>query len=260
MTLISFVSAKGSPGVTQTVAGLSIVWPRRTAIADLDPIGGDVSIRHQAQDGGPLDLDRGLVSLGAALRGGNQAELGDHLQTTADGLNVLVGVTAPGQVQGLGATWPHIGSTLSSYQDDVLADCGRFTPGSPIFPVIERSSALVFVTRSEVAALAHLRERLRAMREPLGIGAVDGIPIGVVLVGDPRDSRSAEDTEQLLAAAGLPVRALGVVADDPKTVRALRAGTGRTIARSPLIRSLIDVTTSIHSLIADRALARMEVR
>lgn len=260
MTLISFVSAKGSPGVTQTVAGLSIVWPRRAAVADLDPIGGDVSLRYQAEDGGPLDLDRGLVSLGAALRGGNQADLGDHLQTTADGMQVLVGVAAPGQVQGLGATWPHIGSTLSSHPDDVLADCGRFTPGSPIVPVIERSSALVFVARSEVAALAHLRERLRAMREPLGIGAVDGIPIGVVLVGDPRDTRSAEDTEQLLAAAGLPVRALGVVADDPKTVRALRTGAGRNLARSPLIRSLIDVTTSIHSLIADRALARMEVR
>jgi len=260
MTLISFVSAKGSPGVTQTVAGLSYVWPRRAAVADLDPIGGDMSLRHQAEHGDPLDLDRGLVSLGAALRGGDQAELGDHLQTTSDGMQVLVGVAAPGQVQGLGTSWPHIGSTLAAHPDDVLADCGRFTPGSPIVPVIERSSALVFVTRSEVAALAHLRERLRSMREPLGIGAVDGIPVGVVLVGDPRDTRSVEDTEQLLAAAGLPVRALGVVADDPKTVRAVRAGTGRNIARSPWIRSLIDVTTSIHSLIADRALARMEMR
>jgi MinD-like ATPase involved in chromosome partitioning or flagellar assembly len=260
MTLISFVSAKGSPGVTQTVAGLSIVWPRRAAVADLDPIGGDVSLRHQADNGGPLDLDRGLVSLGAALRGGKAADLGDHLQTTEDGMHTLVGVAAPGQVQGLGATWPHIGSTLSSYQDDVLADCGRFTPGSPIMPVIERSSALVFVARSEVASLAHLRERLRSVREQLGIGAVDGIPVGVVLVGDPRDTRSAEDTEQLLAAAGLPVRALGIVADDPKTVRSLRTGTGRNIARAPLIRSLIDVSTAIHSLVADRALARMDVR
>ncbi len=260
MTLISFVSAKGSPGVTQTVAGLSLVWPRRAAVADLDPIGGDVSLRNQAEHGEPLDLDRGLVSLGAALRGGDRADLGDHLQTTADGMQVLVGVAAPGQVQGLGATWPHIGSTLSAHPDDVLADCGRLTPGSPIIPVIERSSALVFVARSEIAALAHLRERLRAMREAFGIGAVDGIPIGVALVGDPRDARSAEDTEQLLAAAGLPVRALGIVADDPKTVRALQTGTSRNLARTPLIRSLIDVATSIETLIADRALARMEVR
>ena len=260
MSLISFASAKGSPGVTQTVAGLTAVWPQRVVMADLDPIGGDVAIRYRAQSGEPLDLDSGLVSLGAALRGGKQADLDEHLQTTEDGMNTLVGLASPGQGQGLGPTWPHIAASLKSFDGDVLADCGRFNPGSPIFPVIERSSLLIFVARSEVSALAHLRTRLLALQGPLRIGAIDAVPVGVVIVGDPRDSRSAEDTERLLASSGLSVRALGVIAHDPKTVQALLTGSGRSIGRSPFYRSLTDVAESLRSLIVDRRLAQQAAR
>lgn len=260
MSLISFASAKGSPGVTQTVANLSLVWPRQAVVADLDPVGGDLALRYRADGGEPLDLDRGLVSLGAALRGGKDAELGDHLQATEDGMQTLVGVAAPGQVQGLGAAWPHIGSVLGSFRDDVLADCGRFAPGSPVMPVIERSAAMVFVARSELSALAHLRERLLSLTEPLRLGAIDGVPVGVILVGDPRDTRSAEDTAQLLAASGLPVQSLGTVAHDPKTIAALLSGTSRNVARSPLFRSLTDVASGINSLLSGHALARQEAQ
>lgn len=260
MSLISFASAKGSPGVTQTVAGLAALWPQPAVMADLDPIGGDVAIRYRADNGKPLDLDRGVVSLGAALRGGKQADVDDHLQTTEDGMRTLVGVATPGQVQGLGTTWPHIANALRSYDDDVLADCGRFSPGSPIMPVIERSAALVFIARSDVAALSHLRERLLALQEPLRIGAIDGVAVGVVLVGNPRDSRSIDDTERLLASVGLAVQPLGVIAHDPKTAQELQTGSQRNIRRSPLIRSLSDVAERIQSLVVARTVAFQEAR
>lgn len=260
MTLISFASAKGSPGVSQTVAGLAAIWPRRAVMAELDPIGGDVALRYRGSDGTPLDLDTGLVSLGAALRGGKHADLAEHLQTTEDGMRTLVGLATPGQGHGLGPAWPHIAGALRSFGDDVLADCGRFTPGSPVIPVIERSSALIFITRSEIPALAHLRARLLALQEPLRIGAIDAVPIGVVIVGDPRDTRSVEDTEQLFASSGLSVNALGVVAHDPKTVQSLMTGTSRSIRRSTLFRSLADVATSIQSLIAERHFVQQAAR
>lgn len=260
MTLVSFASAKGSPGVTQTVAGLAAIWPQKVAVADLDPIGGDFALRYRDEAGEPLELDSGLVSLGAALRGGKEADLEQHLQTAGDGIHVLAGISSPGQGRGLGATWPHIATTLRASSYDVLADCGRFTPGSPVFPVIERSSALVFVVRSEVPALAHLRERLLALAEPLRLGAIDAVPVGVVIVGDPRDSRSAGDTERLLAASGLSVRALGVVAHDPKTVQAMLTGNGRNFGRSPFIRSLTDVAERVQALIVDQRLAQQAVR
>lgn len=248
MSLIAFASAKGSPGVTETVTGLAGVWPTEAVVADLDPVGGDIGLRLRRHDGAPLDHDHGLLSLGAAVRGGQTAHLDDHLQATDGGLNALVGVTSPGQVLGLGAAWPHVGTALATAGTDVLADCGRINPGTPVAPVVERASALVFVVRSDVAALAHLRERLLWLSEPLRIGRVDGVPAGVLLVGDPRDSRSADDLERLLASAGLEVPVLGTVAHDAKTVRVLRTASTRVVRRSMFVRSLADVAPRVQAL------------
>jgi hypothetical protein len=248
VSLIAFASAKGSPGVTETVTGLAGVWPSEAVIADLDPVGGDIGLRLRRHDGAPLDHDHGLLSLGAAVRGGQMTHLDDHLQTTDGGLNALVGVTSPGQVLGLGAAWPHVGTALATAGTDVLADCGRISPGTPVAPVVERASALVFVVRSDVAALAHLRERLLWLSEPLRIGRVDGVPAGVLLVGDPRDSRSADDLERLLASAGLDVPVLGTVAHDPRTIRVVRTASARVVRRSVFVRSLADVAPRVRAL------------
>ena len=132
MALIAFASAKGSPGVSVTVAGLSRLWPGRAVVADLDPAGGDTGLRYRTENGDPLNPSTGLLSLGAAVRSGQTAALEDHLQTTAGGMRTLVGVTTPGQVLGLGPAWKHIALTLRRAREyDVLADCGRLTPGRP---------------------------------------------------------------------------------------------------------------------------------
>lgn len=257
MALVALASAKGSPGVSLTAAGLAAVWPRRAVVADLDPVGSDVALRYRGQDGEPLDIETGLLSLAVAVRRGAGASLEEHLQTTAGGMETLVGVASPGQVQGLGAAWPHVAATLQSMPEiDVLADCGRVTPGSPTYPVIERAHAVVFVTRPSLEAVAHLRERLGAMREMLGIGHLDGTPVGVAVVTSPRDTRSAEDTQRLLESSGLPVRSLGVIADDPKTAEVLRTESGRTIRRSLLIRSLHDVAGRIDELLSSARAVR----
>lgn len=252
MTLIAFASAKGSPGVTQTVAGLASVWSREVVVADLDPVGGDIGLRMRRSDGLPLDQDNGLLSYGAAVRSGQTADLTDHLQRAADGSQVLVGVAGPGQVQGLGPAWPHIGAGLRTAAPDVLADCGRLTPGSPVTPVIERASALIMVARSDIAALAHLRERLTWMTDTLRGGAGDRVPTAVLLVGDPGDQRSADDLARLLASGGIDVPVLGTVAYDPKTVRILPSISDRVLRRSLFHRSLLDVATRVQALVVSR--------
>lgn len=259
MSLISFVSAKGSPGVTRTVAGLARVWSRKSVVADLDPIGGDLTYVLRDPDGEPLGEDRGLLSLGAAVRGGARSAVADHVQPTADGLSVLVGVARPSQVQALGASWPHVAGSLAAYDGDVLVDCGRVHPGAATMPVLERSDAVVFVLRSDVPSVAHLRERLTGLREPLRIGAIDGIPIGFVVVGDPKEQRAADDIERLLASAGITATSLGVVAHDPKTLRILHTEDGRAVRRSVLVRSLVDLAGRVESLAASRTLATQAV-
>lgn len=250
MTLIAFASAKGSPGVTQTVTGLASIWSRDVVVADLDPIGGDIGLRLRRSDGLPLDHDNGLLSYGAAVRSGQAADLNDHLQRAEDGTPVLVGVAGPGQVQGLGAAWPHIGAGLRSATADVFADCGRLTPGSPAMPVIERASALIMVARSDIAALAHLRERLRWLTDSVRNGSGDPVPTAVLLVGDATDTRSADDLARLLASGGINVPVLGTVAYDPKTVRILQSISERALLRSLFHRSLLDVASRVQALVA----------
>ncbi|MCW2824429.1 MAG: hypothetical protein JWQ91_1346 [Aeromicrobium sp.] len=252
MSLIAFASAKGSPGVTQTVTGLASVWPREAVVADLDPVGGDVGLRLRRDDGLPLDHDNGLLSYGAALRGGKDAALDEHLQVAENGNRVLVGVAGPGQVQGLGPAWPYIGAALRGSTPDVLADCGRLGPGSPVLPVVERASALVMVARSDVAALSHLRERLVWLSESLRAGGGDPVPTGVLLVGDAGDQRSVDDLARLLASGGIDAPVLGTVAYDPKTVRALLTVGERTLRRSLFVRSLLDVASRVQALVAVR--------
>jgi MinD-like ATPase involved in chromosome partitioning or flagellar assembly len=258
MTLVAFASAKGSPGVSHAVSELARLWPRDVAVADLDPSGGDAELLLRDQNGDPLTADTGLVSLGAALRGGKQADLGAHLQVTADDVRVLVGVNAPGQMQGLGPVWPHLASTLSSFPADVLADCGRFTPGSPVQPVIESAAAVVFVARHDLPSLAHLRERLIAMREPLSLGRAGGTPVGIALLGDPRDQRAVGDMVRLFASAGLPVEGLGTIAHDPRAVKAWWSMSRRAQRRSVYHRSLVDVAGRVCDLAGVRPTAVTE--
>ncbi len=73
MTLVSVCSAKGSPGVSTFAAALAALWPQESLLADLDPAGSDLIWRYRAATGEPLDPDRGLLSLGVAVRPGGTA-------------------------------------------------------------------------------------------------------------------------------------------------------------------------------------------
>ena len=261
MALIAFASAKGSPGVSVTVAGLSQLWPRRVAVADLDPAGGDTGLRYRGESGDPLNPSIGLLSLGAAVRAGQKAELDDHLQTTALGMRTLVGVHSPAQVLGLGAAWQHIALTLRrSREYDVLADCGRLTPGSPTMAIIDHADAVVLVSRGELEDIAHLRERLRGLQSSLHLGSIDSTPTGIAIVTAASDARGVTDAEQLLASAGLPVRGLGVIAEDRKAADALRTESGRNIRRSVLVRSLYDLAGRINEMTTQTGRVRQTAR
>ena len=248
MTVISFVSAKGSPGVSTAVMGLAARWPRPVVVADLDPIGGDVAIRERDVDDNALDEQRGLVSLGAAVRAGDEVDLVDHLQETSHGVEVLVGASGPRQAQSLGPAWPHLQRTLRAHDGDVLADAGRFIAGSPAGPVVEGSDAVVFLVRSEIAAVAHLRDRLSTVREPWALGRPGSTPVGVAVVGDPRDHRAVDDIGRLLAASELNVTMLGTIAFDLKGVARGPASPSRAALRSLFSRSLVDLVPRVRAL------------
>ncbi|HET6699590.1 MAG TPA: hypothetical protein VFG88_10915 [Nocardioidaceae bacterium] len=260
MALIALASAKGAPGVSVATAGLAAVWPRRCVVADLDPAGGDVPLRYRREDGDPLDPDTGLLSLAVAVRRGTQGDLEEHLQRTSAGMETLVGVGSPGQVQGLGAAWPFVAAAMRDLPDaDVLVDLGRVTPGSAVLPILERADGLVMVTGSSLEEVAHLRERLGNLKELLGLGNVDGIPVGVAVRTSARDTRSLDDTVRLLDSSRLPVTGLGVVAEDAKAAEVVRTESGRSIRRSVLLRSLTDLAGAIETMVTSARSVRSGV-
>ncbi|NED96309.1 hypothetical protein G1H11_13425 [Phytoactinopolyspora alkaliphila] len=254
--LIAFASAKGSPGVTTTVNVLGDVWPADVMVADLDPAGGDLALRHRDPQGEPLDPERGLLSLAAAARRGvAQSELEYHVQRIDGGLDIVAGVARPEQVTGIGPVWPALAHSLRGAGVDVLADCGRVTPGTPVMPVMAAADAVVFVVRPSVESYAHLRERLHWLSDPLQIGQRGSIPVGVVVVTSPSDSSAARDLDRLLQYAGLQVSVLGRIAEDPKAVRALTGQASKRLDRSLLVRSARQVATSVRSMASGRSAA-----
>ena len=131
--LISIASAKGSPGASTSAHVLAAVWPRPAVLAELDPAGSDLVYRARSRDGLPLDSDRGVVSLAAAIRRDPDAPLQDHLTLIEGDLPVLVGLSRPDQATAIGAGWLGLATSLHQ-QGDVIADVGRLAPGAPSRP------------------------------------------------------------------------------------------------------------------------------
>lgn len=239
MTLVALVSAKGSPGTSLTAAALAMCWPRPATLAELDPAGSDLRWRNRAITGDPLDPDNGLLSLAAAVRrGAADADLSEHLQRTALGVDALVGITSPDQLAGLGTAWGQLPALFAQHATDVIADCGRFIPGTSAGPVISGADQLVFVARSDVASVAHLRERLRSLHSSSLSGARS---VGVVVVAPYRDQRAVGDVEQLLRSDGLPFPVLGAIAEDDKGSRILAGERTGVFAKTLLGRSAREV-------------------
>ena len=248
--LVAFASAKGSPGVTTTAAALGSVWPADVVVADMDPAGGDLALRLRAPEEQPLDPERGLLSLAAAARRGLEpGEVAAHAQTTDGGLEVLTGVSSPEQVTGIGPVWPAVADALRDLPDvDVLADCGRVVPGTPVLPVLTAADAVVLCVRPSVESYAHLRERLRWLTGPLRIGEIGSIPVGIVLRTAATDTGAARDLDRLLQHDRLQVSVIGRVAEDRRAALGLAGLWSRRLDRSLLIRSVRELVSAVRGL------------
>jgi MinD-like ATPase involved in chromosome partitioning or flagellar assembly len=248
--LVAFASAKGSPGTSTAVVALGSVWSRDVVVADFDPAGGDVAYRHRDPRGAPLDPELGVLSLAAAARRGLTPDAAaDHVQIIDGGLGVLTGVSNPEQVAGIGPVWPTIATALRDMPGtDVLADCGRVTPGSPPLPVLTAADAVVLCVRPTIESYAHLRDRLRWLSGPLRIGELGSVPVGIVVVADPGDTAVVRDLDRLLRHEGLQVPVIGRIAYDRKAADALAGRRGRRLDRSLLVRSAREVATAVTGL------------
>ncbi|HST82143.1 MAG TPA: hypothetical protein VLL08_10455 [Kineosporiaceae bacterium] len=253
MALVVVASAKGAPGVTTLTVALAALAPG-AIVADLDPDGGDLALRYGREDGAPLDPELGLLSLAASLRrdraevAGPIGTLDEHLQATAGGLAVLLGVTGPDQAVGLGPLWSPLARALAGSDRTIFADVGRVGPSSPAMPVLMQADAVLLLARAELEELAHLRERLRFLTAILPSRYAGPARVGVVLVAAERDRAAGPRTEQLLRASGLAVPVLGTIADDARGAARLRGLHGGRAGRTTLVRSVRSLLPAVTAL------------
>jgi hypothetical protein len=230
MSLVAWIGVKGANGASTGALAVASVWPRdrKVLFAELDPAGGDLAARFA------LAPDPGLVQLSAGFRHALAAEeVWSHTQTLPGGVPVLVGPASAQQGHALGHLWEHLGPVLAALPDtDVIADCGRLEPGSPVLELVDHAAILVFAARPTLEGVAHLRARIAARPSDA--------PIGVVLTGDR--PYSAPEVE-----AAVGVKVIGVLPRDDRAAAMLNGepGSPTALSRSGLVRTARDVATAI---------------
>ncbi|QJY47797.1 hypothetical protein [Pseudonocardia broussonetiae] len=251
--LISFLSAKGSPGVTTAVLALATRWPRSAIAVDLDPQGGDILA---GVGGGRQPARHGIVELLVEARTDSMlAAMGRQVVRPAPhSPPVLAGFGAPGQAANV--PWDLLGSHLVDVPGaDVVADCGRFTLDHPVSAVLRHSDLVVLVAGSSLRIVRAAARTLPLIRRELGTAgdAISGPGRLVLVIVGPDLPYNAEEI-----AGGCQAEVAGTLPDDPVAASVWSDGElpGRGFQRSRLQRAAGVLARSL----ADRAMACREVR
>ncbi len=233
MTVTTFISLKGAPGVTTLTCLVGATWPetRKVAVVESDPFGGDLAVRFQ------LSSAWGWSSyLTAARRSDGFVPIEPHLQPIPGGLDVIV---LPAGDRGV-VDVPSVDALLRSAASpesetrDLLIDGGRLAvrlhgnnnSESATAAWLERSDRVVVVTWRDPASLFKVRDWAATLRNRFG----DRVVLTVV-------GRGAHDLSAAEEFTGLPV--LGAV---PHDTVAAQIATGerqgvRRLSRSQLLGS-----------------------
>jgi hypothetical protein len=235
MAVIALASASGSPGVTTTAVGLSLLWPRPVVLVDADPTGGSGILAGYFR--GTTEYEAGLVELALS-----PADVADALRDVVrpfegSKASYVAGTRSQAQAAGLRDLWPRLADALAGLDElgqDVIVDAGRMgLAGSPE-PVLGSADLTVLLTRTTLPALAAARPRADTIRRNHEWSSPS-----VVLVGEGQPYRSHEVGKAL----DLPV--IAAVADDPDAAAVFSRGVTprKTFDSGSLVRSL-------HSVIA----------
>jgi hypothetical protein len=247
MGLLAVASAKGSPGATTTALLFGALWPRSVIVAECDPHGGDVAARLPAEDGGVIDPDRGLLSLGAAGRKMLRPELvPEHTQRISGGLDVLVGVRMPEQSPGLAQQWGQLGPIFSGIPGyDVIADMGRLGAATPQNVVLASATDLVMVCDTQPSNVVHMRERILALHPALHPESSSGTRIHIAVVADPKRRQAVREIGEAMRRAAASVAEVYHLAYDPKGAGFFAGEIAGRPDRTALVKSALPVVARL---------------
>ncbi|HZD68896.1 MAG TPA: hypothetical protein VFA45_08265, partial [Actinomycetes bacterium] len=148
----------------------------------------------------------------------------------------------PEQSMALGRLWATLPRALAELDADVVADCGRLAPGSPVEPLLRAADLVVLVCTPTAEGVHQLQGRVQAL------GALGVRPL-VLLVGER--PYGIQEVENLLEGE-TPVEVIGALAVDERAAGVLGGapGTERRFARSVLVRSARQAAERLSALTA----------
>ncbi len=240
--IVSVCADKGAPGVSTLAAVLGVVWPGERVVLEADCSGADLPFRLRHADGDRLlDPQPSVLALAADARGALPAEgLLPYAQPTVLGVPVIPGALSAEAYGPMARLWPRVAEAAAGWSGTAVADLGRLHPGDPALPVAKASTAVLLLTRADLAGLYRLRDRVAELAGTVGDPSQDSNPVAVVVrAGSGHEGRTAVGAvRQVLESAGSPVPVLGVFAEDPGGAAGLGAGElSRRLLGSELIRS-----------------------
>lgn len=241
--LIAVCCDRGSPGSTIETLALGVSTPEPTIVVEADPSGGDLALRCTALGGRgerfpPTPTVLTLAS--EARMSATPMLAASRAQEFTTSTRVVPGHMAAEQAAGV-KNWAPLAEALRISTPRVVADLGRIHSSSPSIPIAAAADVVVMVTRPEMGAVMHLKDRLERLAPVLAnIRNAPPVVIPVVVAPKRIASTVVAHIERILmpsSAAGV-VAGVGWIAFDPAGVETLLAGQveGRR-GRTPLLRS-----------------------
>lgn len=245
--------------MTSTALALAAAWPRSAVLVEADPAGGDLAYRCRDERGAVLGSTPSLLTLAAAVRGGDvggPALLLRHSQRLGGGIPIVQGIGSAGQAAGLTTLWESIAQACRVESVDALVDLGRLPATSELLGIAAAADVVVVVGAASLESAVHLRSGLadlpkRLSRTGATSQSVAPSVVPLLVVDDAEAEASRADLDQLLHTAGILVSPSLHLTLDPRALRRLEAGAGmsagltRGLGRTHLMRSASSVASRL---------------
>lgn len=241
--LIAVCCDRGAPGSTTTSLALGVSTPEPTIVVEPDPYGGDLALRCTAPGGHGEAFPPTPTVLTLATEARTSVSPGlvaSKAHEFTGSTRIVPGHFSAEQAAGV-KNWTPLAEALRASSSRVVADLGRIHSSSPTIPIAATADVVVMVTRPEVGAVLHLKDRLERLA-PVLASIRNAPPLIVPVVVTPKRQANAVVSEvgRMLAPSNVAraVAGIGWLALDPSGVEAMYAGqVGGKNARTPLMKS-----------------------
>ncbi|GAA4127795.1 hypothetical protein GCM10022215_38650 [Nocardioides fonticola] len=257
--LIAVCCDRGAPGSTTTALALGVSTPEPAVVVEVDPYGGDLALRCAAPGGRgeafpPTPTVLTLASEARTMLSPGLVTSKAHEFT--ESTRIVPGHFSAEQAAGV-KTWAPLAQALRDSASRVVADLGRIHSSSPTIPVAAAADVVVMVTRPEVGAVMHLKDRLERLA-PVLANIRNAPPVIVPVVVTPKRIAGGvvDEVSQMLApsnAAGV-IAGVGWIAFDPDGVELMYgAKVGGKDAKIPVLRSAVVLNEQLNQAVGVRA-------